>query len=257
MKIALLFFPLYISSLNTYAYEPNFLGWKTDWNGRYVSKLFSKQEACNALLQNLIDTNSLNISPPLIPWSADVLLHPQDHRYYYCTFRAANNTSNDLWGNFWSRELLTEYTCSQPRSKLVYPIPNYPYAVPECVCEPPYFEKNGTCVPRGITINGPSSTMALPSELGPIAQQINVDISGSESKSFRVNVVIKESGSNVAYSISGTTDSAGTFEFMYIPPYFRSTTIELTATCSSCENTASKLISVTREGAEEPQMCRH
>jgi len=256
MKLIILFFTFCVASLSAHAYEADFLGWKTGWNGRYVSEMSSKEDACDALLQKIIATNGINLALPLSPWSVNVLLHPQDHRYYYCIFRAANNTSADVWGNFWSSELLTEYACPQPHSKLVYPTPNYAYAVPECVCESPYYEKGGMCVPRTITINGASSTMALPSGVGPIAQQVKVDVSGDESKTFTVNVSIKDTKTNASQSITGVTDSAGNFEFMYVPPYMRATEVNLTATCSGCENTATKSISVSGVDAEDPQMCR-
>lgn len=240
------------------AYEADFLGWKTSWNGRFVSGLQSKEDACNALLQRLKDTNGLNLQSPPAPWSADVLLHPQDQTYYYCVLKSVDNPSWNIWGTGWGA-LETEYACPQPHSKLVYPYPNYAYAVPKCVCEPPYFEKGGICVPRTISIIGASLTMALPSEVGPIVQLINVEKADDENKTFTVNISIKDTKTNASYSISGVTDSSGNFEFIYVPPYMRSANVDLTATCSSCENKASKSISVVwadTESPEEPQMCR-
>lgn len=259
MKLILLFLSMCVASLNSHAYEAEFLGWKTGWNGRFVSKLPSKESACDALLQKLIDTNGLTLLPPYIPWSVNVILHPIDQIYFYCGFKAANNPTHNVLGDFWSDTLETEYACPQPHSKLVYPTPNYAYAVPECVCESPYYEKGGMCVPRTITINGASSTMALPSEVGPIAQQVNVEMSGDENKTFTVIVSIKDAKTNASQSITGVTDSAGNFEFMYVPPYMRATDVDLTATCSGCENTASKSISVSwidTATPQEPQMCR-
>lgn len=125
-----------------------------------------------------------------------------------------------------------------------------------CTCILPYFEKNRTCVPRIISVRGASSTMALPSVVGPIEQLITVEKSDNENLNFGVNVYVRDVGDNISYSISGVTDLAGNFKFTYVPPYFRSTSIELTVTCSACENTASKSISVVGVDAEEPQMCR-
>ncbi|MFE1574156.1 hypothetical protein ACFIQG_20455 [Comamonas odontotermitis] len=258
MKLIILFLTVCLASLSAHAYEADFLGWKTSHNGRFVSKLPSKESACDALLQKLIDTNGLNLNPPHSPWSIDVLLHPIDQTYYFCVLKPADNIPGNVWGAGWGA-LETEYACPQPHSKLVYPTPNYAYAVPECVCESPYYEKGGMCVPRNITINGASSTMALPSEVGPIAQQVNVEMSGDENKKFTVIVSIKESKTNTSYSISGVTDSAGNFEFMYVPPYMRSTNVDLTANCADCENTASKSISVSwvdTAPPQDPQMCR-
>ena len=93
-----------------------------------------------------------------------------------------------------------------------------------------------------IALNGPSATRALLA--GPVLPQ-TATVQQNGSPAAGKNVSISVSGAGGVSSASGTTDGAGKFQFIYIPPKGMATVDTLTATCSDCTNTASKAIDVT------------
>lgn len=125
-----------------------------------------------------------------------------------------------------------------------------------CQCMYGYFAEGDSCTPPTIEISGASSTRALPSLVGPITQIVSVTHNGSPKESVGVDVVFQVAGSSVTRGIGGKTKADGTYEFLFVPPYFEKTTVTLTASCATCSNTDSKTIDVLSSELEEPQMCR-
>lgn len=91
-----------------------------------------------------------------------------------------------------------------------------------------------------ISLAGAGSTKALPA--GPALPQIaRVTSNGAPAAGKSVTITLVAGG-----ALSGTTDGAGEFRFAYVPPYQRATQEQLTATCSDCNNTAQKTITVVQ-----------
>lgn len=103
---------------------------------------------------------------------------------------------------------------------------------------------------RLITIDGPSSTFALPQ--GPTLLQ-EVSITDSRGSISQIPYTIELFDNGVKYhQFNGTTDNYGKASFKYVPPYFRSANVLVKATCYECDNTDSKTIIVN---ACELQQC--
>ncbi|CAB5703227.1 Uncharacterised protein [Delftia tsuruhatensis] len=105
-------------------------------------------------------------------------------------------------------------------------------------------------VPIEIEIRGGDSTEALPSLAGPVVQAIilkrkNLPVAGES-----VSIVLRENGVR-SQSQMGTTDEAGRLEFKYVPPFMRSTNVEVEVSCYECIGPVYKNIYVHNG----PQMC--
>lgn len=109
-------------------------------------------------------------------------------------------------------------------------------------------------VPLEISIEGPDSTQALPSLVGPITQIVKVTRLGTPQPDITVTIEQKDFVHNAGQSHSGITNSAGAFSILYVPPYMKSVQIELLAQCEACGNEAQKKISVS-ESNSQPQAC--
>ncbi|WP_298925525.1 hypothetical protein [uncultured Ramlibacter sp.] len=89
-----------------------------------------------------------------------------------------------------------------------------------------------------IELVGPSATTALPA--GPaLPYRVRVTENGSPIAGRQVTISVDSGG-----AINGTTNAAGEFGFMYVPPLLRKTVEQLSATCAGCGNTAKKQINV-------------
>lgn len=92
--------------------------------------------------------------------------------------------------------------------------------------------------PLTISLSGPGSTKALPA--GPVLSQVaRVTDNGSPAPGKSVKISVGSGG-----AVSGITDGAGEFHFLYVPPYQRALSDQLTGTCSGCGNSAHKQIEV-------------
>jgi len=101
----------------------------------------------------------------------------------------------------------------------------------------PIFEESRK-PPNEITLSGPSQTKALPA--GPVLPQVaRVTRSGVGVPNATVNISIDGKA-----ALTGTTDSAGAFMFTYVPPFYKRTTEQMSASCSGCSNTAQKSLVV-------------
>lgn len=110
--------------------------------------------------------------------------------------------------------------------------------------------------PLDISINGPSSTQALPSDIGPILQNISVLRNGSPAKNISVQIKLQEEGSSTVQNSSGVTDVNGIYRLLYVPPYLKSTSVNLAASCASCTAEAKKTIQVISNDLDDrPNMC--
>lgn len=113
-----------------------------------------------------------------------------------------------------------------------------------CVCNNGFFVEGQACTPPIISIDGASSTQALPSVIGPIRLKISITHNGHGKKSMQFMLRIQEEGSINSNTISGVVDENGAFEFIYVPPYFKNAVVKLTASCSTCINVAAKSVEV-------------
>lgn len=102
----------------------------------------------------------------------------------------------------------------------------------------------GVCAPYLINIEGPSSTEALPAMVGPIKQDITIKHGDRPLEGVYASIVIHDASTNNIVSHAGHTDNSGSFSFLYIPPYLRSTVVDISASCAQCTNIATKAISV-------------
>jgi Domain of unknown function (DUF6531) len=90
-----------------------------------------------------------------------------------------------------------------------------------------------------ISLTGPSATKV--STPGPaITQTATVTRNGTPEAGHAVRISLTGGGA----AVSGTTDSSGKYSFSYVPPRNPVTAV-VTATCSDCNNTATKSITVT------------
>ena len=108
-------------------------------------------------------------------------------------------------------------------------------------------------IPLEISITGPNSTQALPSLTGPIKQTVNVTRLGNAQPNVVVTIQQRNFPQAGTQTVSGVTDNAGEFHFIYIPPYWKTSVAEITAKCAQCDKDAVKEISVIDA---ESQSCR-
>lgn len=107
-----------------------------------------------------------------------------------------------------------------------------------------------------ISIDGASFTHALPSLDGPVTQTVTVTSNSDSSKLWPVRITLLEENSASPQTISGSTDSSGVFQFSYVPPYLKGTSVEVQASCGGFnDNYVSKKIAVL-SSQDVPQMCR-
>lgn len=134
----------------------------------------------------------------------------------------------------------------------------------QCVCNPGYAEDDAqvSCLPITISIEGPSSTMALPSVIGPIIQTVKTKKGGAPLPNYQIEFYLKNPITNQVVFTRRDTDENGEFAFTYVPPYL-SAQIEMHASCNNCLNEASKQIMVISDDSQsneslqkDPQMCR-
>lgn len=133
----------------------------------------------------------------------------------------------------------------------------------ECPTIPAYvmkIEPSGllSCNRYTIGVSGPSSTSALPSQVGPIDQVVTITSEDGPVASEVFSVEMRVNGV-IAGASPQITDQNGKSVITYTPPYFYGLTVDLTTSCVYCENTASKSITVLPTDvnqSEEPQMCR-
>ncbi|WP_460554325.1 carboxypeptidase-like regulatory domain-containing protein [Comamonas piscis] len=136
----------------------------------------------------------------------------------------------------------------------------------QCVCNPGYAEDDAqlSCLPITISIEGASSTMALPSVIGPIIQTVKTKKGDAPLPNYQIEFYLKNLITNQLVSTRRNTDENGEYAFTYVPPYF-STQIEMNAKCSNCLNEAFKQIVVLsgnfqldHPSEQDSQMCwRH
>ena len=115
-----------------------------------------------------------------------------------------------------------------------------------------------SCNRYTIGVSGPSSTSALPSQVGPIDQVVTIKSEDGPVASEVFSVEMRVNGV-IAGASPQITDKNGKSVITYTPPYFYGLTVDLTASCVYCENTSSKTITVLPvdvNQSEEPQMCR-
>jgi hypothetical protein len=83
-----------------------------------------------------------------------------------------------------------------------------------------------------ISLDGASRTKALPA--GPaLPYTAKVSLNGNTAAGRSVTV-----STRLGASIAGTTDAAGEFRFLYVPPALQAAEDELLGVCSGCSNTA-------------------
>lgn len=111
-----------------------------------------------------------------------------------------------------------------------------------------------------IKISGPEVTQSLPSLAGPIMQGILVRRGGKPAAFTDVSISLKEEGSASFQNFSLKTNVNGEAQLLYIPPYLKSTTVEMKAECSKCIEVAKKNIKVLMSDLsvdeESPASCR-
>ncbi|GAB2828709.1 hypothetical protein GCM10027276_34530 [Comamonas piscis] len=107
-----------------------------------------------------------------------------------------------------------------------------------------FCEKITNGPPLEIEISGPSVTNSLPSLSGPILQKISISLNGVLKPNEPFSVNLQDEYFRDLGAISGSTNNAGYFDFMFVPPFFTSSTIHMNATCRNCLNTANKIITV-------------
>lgn len=113
-----------------------------------------------------------------------------------------------------------------------------------------------SCNRYKIKISGPSVTKALPALNGPVNLDVTVLSSDGPVKKWAV-FYVQENG-NIGPTL-GLTEETGSLRYMYVPPYFISTSTSIGVTCEACENTEIKTITVLpfdEMTMEEPKMCR-
>lgn len=114
----------------------------------------------------------------------------------------------------------------------------------------------GVCAPYLINIEGQSATQALPAVVGPIEQRVTIKHGSRPLEGFYASITIHDASTVSTVSHAGHTDGAGNYNFLYVPPYFRSAEVEISASCIQCANIATKTIHILNIESEEPQMCR-
>jgi hypothetical protein len=92
--------------------------------------------------------------------------------------------------------------------------------------------------PLTIELSGPSSTQALPA--GPVLH-VTARVTRAGSPVTGVAIQLQVNG---ASSGGADSDGNGEYHFTYVPPLLKATQDKLTATCTSCSNTATKLVTV-------------
>lgn len=107
---------------------------------------------------------------------------------------------------------------------------------------------------RCTSIEGLSVTKALPSLAGPILQTITLTRDGSPAKNYSVPIKMQDRKSQAIQQIVGVTNDSGVFEFLYVPPYYYSTTIDLSVDCFECDAPLRKEIIVI-EAESPPLLC--
>lgn len=107
------------------------------------------------------------------------------------------------------------------------------------------------CTTYRISINGSSVTKALPEYKSEIPLRIEIIAADGPVPNWGFLIYSAEFG------FPNYTDNSGGYDFLYIPPLFKNTSVELFASCDYCENIANKKITViSPELTQEPQMCR-
>ena len=105
-----------------------------------------------------------------------------------------------------------------------------------------------------ISIKGANSTSPLP--MGPsIIQMVQIKDTRGKIAGVSVKVDLYEDGI-LQTQIIGSTNAEGIYPFKYVPPLARRADITLRATCSECDNTDEKKISVSFNMIDDSQMCR-
>lgn len=112
-------------------------------------------------------------------------------------------------------------------------------------------------IPLEISINGPSFSLTLPSDAGPVLQTISVRREGAPAKNIPVQISMQEAGSSTIQNSSGATDANGDYKFLYVPPFLKATSVKLIANCSACVNPVKKEIAVlSNELKNQSNACR-
>lgn len=94
-------------------------------------------------------------------------------------------------------------------------------------------------VSYSIALKGGSTTKALAAGPALPHKAIVTQSNGAPVAGRAVTIQLTGRG-----SFSGVTDAQGEYHFSYVPPYFKPTVDEITATCDACSNTARKTVTV-------------
>jgi hypothetical protein len=148
-------------------------------------------------------------------------------------------------------------SCATPR-ELVNDFYITRYLVEE-ECGPGFTQANRVpddirvCKKKGrweISISGPSVTPSLPSISGPVLQRISLRRGGRPAARAAVSVSLKNEATSQIQQLFLTTDSLGEARFLFVPPYFSSTTVRIWAECANCDVPAEKFIHVVASQVE-------